>query len=120
MRVRCITGWTYLLVAALIEICRAIGLKYTQGFTKLRPSVLTIAAMVVSLFFLALAVRTIPVGTGYAIWTGIGEVGTATLGIILFAETVKAREFHENALGQVFDRVIAWGDALRALRQKRA
>ena len=83
-------AWIYLLVAALFEICWAIGLKYTQGFTKLWPSVLTIAAMVVSLFFLALAVRTIPVGTGYAIWTGIGAVGTATLGIILFAEPVTA------------------------------
>jgi quaternary ammonium compound-resistance protein SugE len=81
-------AWTYLLVAALFEICWAIGLKYAQGFTKLWPSVLTIAAMVVSLFFLALAVQTIPVGTGYAIWTGIGAVGTATLGIILFAEPV--------------------------------
>ena len=81
-------AWTYLLVAALFEICWAIGLKYAQGFTKLWPSVLTIAAMVLSLFFLALAVRTIPVGTGYAIWTGIGAVGTATLGIILFAEPV--------------------------------
>lgn len=83
-------AWTYLLVAALFEICWAIGLKYTQGFTKLWPSVLTIAAMVVSLFFLALAVRTIPVGTGYAVWTGIGAVGTATLGIILFAEPLTA------------------------------
>ena len=83
-------AWPYLLVAALFEIGWAIGLKYAQGFTKLWPSVLTIAAMVVSLFFLALAVRTIPVGTGYAIWTGIGAVGTATLGIILFAEPVTA------------------------------
>lgn len=83
-------AWTYLLVAALFEIGWAIGLKYAQGFTRLWPSVLTIVAMVVSLFFLALAVRTIPVGTGYAIWTGIGAVGTATLGIILFAEPVTA------------------------------
>ena len=83
-------AWTYLLVAALFEIGWAIGLKYAQGFTKLWPSVFTITAMVVSLFFLALAVRTIPVGTGYAIWTGIGAVGTATLGIILFAEPLTA------------------------------
>ena len=81
-------AWAYLLVAALFEISWAIGLKYAQGFTRLWPSVLTIAAMAVSLFFLALAVRTIPVGTGYAVWTGIGAVGTATLGIILFAEPV--------------------------------
>ncbi len=81
-------AWTYLFVAALFEIAWAVGLKYAQGFTRLWPSVLTIAAMVVSVLFLALAVRTIPVGTGYAIWTGIGAVGTATLGIILFAEPV--------------------------------
>ena len=83
-------AWVYLLVAALFEIGWAIGLKYAQGFTKLWPSVLTIVAMVFSLFFLALAVRTIPIGTGYAIWTGIGAVGTAMLGIILFAEPVTA------------------------------
>ena len=83
-------AWTYLFVAALFEIAWAVGLKYTQGFTKLWPSVLTIAAMAVSLLFLALAVRTIPVGTGYAVWTGIGAVGTATLGIVLFAEPVTA------------------------------
>ncbi len=83
-------AWAYLLTAALFEICWAIGLKYTQGFTKLWPSVLTIAAMVVSLFLLALAVRTIPIGTGYAIWTGIGAVGTAILGIFLFAEPLTA------------------------------
>ncbi|OWK39448.1 DMT family transporter [Fimbriiglobus ruber] len=83
-------AWVYLLVAALFEIGWAVGLKYSQGFTKFWPSVLTIAAMVLSLFFLAVAVRSIPVGTGYAIWTGIGAVGTATLGIILFAEPVTA------------------------------
>ena len=79
-------AWVYLLTAALFEIGWAIGLKYTQGFTKLWPSVLTVAAMVVSLSFLATAVRTIPVGTGYAVWTGIGVVGTAILGVVLFAE----------------------------------
>lgn len=79
-------AWVFLFIAALFEIGWAVGLKYTQGFTKLWPSVLTIAAMVISMSFLALAVRTIPVGTGYAIWTGIGAVGTAILGIILFGE----------------------------------
>jgi quaternary ammonium compound-resistance protein SugE len=79
-------AWVYLFTAALFEIGWAVGLKYTQGFTKLWPSVLTIGAMVVSLTLLALAVRSIPVGTGYAIWTGVGAVGTATLGIILFGE----------------------------------
>lgn len=83
-------AWAYLLVASVFEIGWAVGLKYTEGFTKFWPSVLTIAAMVVSLTFLALAVRTIPVGTGYAVWTGIGAVGTAFLGIILFAEPVTA------------------------------
>lgn len=79
-------AWLLLLVAALFEIAWAVGLKYTHGFTKLGPSVLTIAAMVISMLCLATAVRTIPIGTGYAIWTGIGAVGTATLGIVLFAE----------------------------------
>ena len=83
-------AWIYLLVAAVFEIGWAVGLKYTDGFTRLWPSVLTIAAMVVSLGLLALAVRSIPVGTGYAVWTGIGAVGTAILGIILFREPVTA------------------------------
>jgi quaternary ammonium compound-resistance protein SugE len=83
-------AWVFLFTAALFEIGWAVGLKYTEGFTKLWPSVLTVAAMVVSLTFLALAVRTIPVGTGYAIWTGIGAVGTAVLGVVLFAEPLTA------------------------------
>lgn len=83
-------GWAYLFTAALFEIGWAIGLKYTQGFSKLWPSVLTIAAMVISLSLLAMAVRTIPIGTGYAIWTGIGAVGTAILGVLLFAEPLTA------------------------------
>lgn len=79
-------AWVHLLVAAIFEISWAVGLRYSHGLTRFWPSVLTIIAMVVSLTFLALAVRTIPVGTGYAIWTGIGAVGTAILGIVLFAE----------------------------------
>jgi len=79
-------AWTYLFIAGVLEIVWAIGLKYTEGFTRLVPSAITIAAMVVSLWFLALALRSIPVGTGYAVWTGIGAVGTALLGIVLFAE----------------------------------
>jgi quaternary ammonium compound-resistance protein SugE len=79
-------AWTYLFIAGGLEIVWAIGLKYTEGFTRLVPSAITIAAMVVSLWFLALALRSIPVGTGYAVWTGIGAVGTALLGIVLFAE----------------------------------
>ncbi len=80
-------AWVYLIVAGVFEIIWAVGLKYTQGFTRLWPSVWTIAAMLASFFFLAQAVKTIPVGTGYAIWTGIGAVGTAALGIILFSES---------------------------------
>lgn len=83
-------AWIYLLIAAVFEIGWAVGLKYTDGFTRLWPSVLTIAAMVVSMGLLALAVRSIAVGTGYAVWTGIGAVGTAILGIILFREPLTA------------------------------
>ena len=83
-------AFVFLLIAALFEVAWAVGLKYAQGFTKLWPSLLTITAMVISMSFLALAVRTIPVGTGYAVWTGIGAVGTAILGIVLFGEPVTA------------------------------
>ena len=83
-------SWTFLIVAGALEIVWAIGLKYTEGFTRLLPSVVTIVAMVVSVWFLALALKTIPVGTGYAVWTGIGAVGTAILGIVLFAEPANA------------------------------
>ena len=79
--------WIYPAIAGLLEIGWAIGLKYTEGFSKLVPSALTGAAMVASLFFLSQALKTIPVGTGYAVWTGIGAVGTAALGIILFSES---------------------------------
>ncbi len=82
--------WILLLVAGLLEIGWAIGLKYTEGFTRLWPSVWTAGAMVVSIVLLALALKTIPVGTGYAVWTGIGAAGTAILGIILFAEPATA------------------------------
>jgi quaternary ammonium compound-resistance protein SugE len=82
--------WILLLVAGVLEIGWAIGLKYTEGFTRLWPSVWTAAAMVVSIVLLALALKTIPVGTGYAVWTGIGAAGTAILGIILFAEPATA------------------------------
>jgi quaternary ammonium compound-resistance protein SugE len=83
-------SWTYLIIAGLLEIIWAIGLKYTEGFSKLVPSVITIIAMIASVIFLAIALKTIPVGTGYAVWTGIGAVGTAILGIILFAEPATA------------------------------
>ena len=71
----------------MFEIGWAIGLKYTEGFTKLWPSVITVIGMILSFYFLSTAVKTIPIGTAYAIWTGIGAVGTAILGIILFGES---------------------------------
>ena len=79
-------AWIYLVVAGVLEIFWAISLKYTDGFSRLWPSVSTIAGMIASFYFLAQALKTIPVGTAYAIWTGIGAAGTALLGIALFAE----------------------------------
>lgn len=79
--------WIYLLLAGIFEIGFAIGLKYTEGFTRLWPSVGTVIAAGISLWLLTQALRTIPVGTAYAIWTGIGAVGVATLGVILFSES---------------------------------
>lgn len=79
-------AWIVLFIAGLFEIAWAIGLKYTHGFTKLWPSLWTLGAMAVSLFLLSQALKTIPVGTAYAIWTGIGAVGTVILGIMLLNE----------------------------------
>lgn len=78
--------WLFLLIAGLFEVAWAIGLKYTEGFTRLRPSAFTVVGMALSFLFLAQALKTIPVGTGYAVWTGIGATGTALLGILLFDE----------------------------------
>jgi quaternary ammonium compound-resistance protein SugE len=83
-------SWIVLIVAGAFEVGWAIGLKYTEGFTRLWPSLWTIAAMVISLALLGIALKTIPVGTGYAVWTGVGAAGTAILGIILFAEPATA------------------------------
>ena len=83
-------AWFYLLVAGLFEVGWAIGLKYTEGFSRLVPSLLTIAAMILSLGLLGLALKSLPVGTAYAVWTGIGAVGTAALGIYLFGEPATA------------------------------
>ena len=83
-------NWILLVVAGLFEIGWAIGLKYTEGFTRLWPSVWTVASMVVSIALLGIALKTIPIGTGYAVWTGIGAAGTAILGIVLFAEPATA------------------------------
>jgi quaternary ammonium compound-resistance protein SugE len=79
-------AWTYLFFAGLFEIGWAIGLKYTDGFTRLTPTLLTVASMIISLGLLGLALKTLPVGTAYAVWTGIGTVGTAILSIYLLGE----------------------------------
>jgi quaternary ammonium compound-resistance protein SugE len=84
------TAWLWLLLAGLLEVVWAIGLKYTAGFTRVTPSVITVAAMIGSVWLLALALKSIPVGTGYAVWTGIGVIGTTILGIVLFGETASA------------------------------
>jgi quaternary ammonium compound-resistance protein SugE len=80
-------AWIYLFVAGIFETAWAIGLKYSAGFTKLGPSIFTILTMAISLYLLALALRALPVGTAYAVWTGIGTVGAAVLGILLFNES---------------------------------
>ncbi len=81
-------AWFVLIVAGLFEIGWAVGLKYTDGFTRLWPTLGTAGAMLISLWLLSIALRTLPLGTAYAVWTGIGTVGTVLLGIALFAESV--------------------------------
>ncbi|MEC4589617.1 MULTISPECIES: quaternary ammonium compound efflux SMR transporter SugE [Nitrospirillum] len=83
-------AWLWLLLAGLSEVGWAVGLKYTDGFTRLVPSILTIAAMGISLGMLGLALRTLPLGTAYAVWTGIGTLGTVIAGILLFNEPATA------------------------------
>ncbi len=78
--------WFHLIIAGLLEVAWAIGLKQTDGWTRLWPSVITAALMIASFFFLSLALRSLPIGTAYAIWTGIGAVGTALIGIFVFDE----------------------------------
>lgn len=80
-------AWTYLVIAGLFEVGWAVGLKYTEGFSRLWPSVATIGAMVASVGLLAAALKSIPVGTGYAVWTGIGAVGTAIIGMAFLGES---------------------------------
>src|SRR5690349_6391011 len=80
-------AWVSLIVAGLFEVCWAIGLKYTNGFTRPLPSVLTIAAIVASMYLLAFATKSLPIGTAYAVWVGIGALGTAIAGIALFGES---------------------------------
>ncbi len=78
--------WFHLLIAGLLEVAWAVGLKQTAGWTRLWPSLITVALMIASFFFLSLALRTLPIGTAYAIWTGIGAIGTALIGIYIFDE----------------------------------
>ncbi|MEZ5277993.1 MAG: quaternary ammonium compound efflux SMR transporter SugE [Opitutaceae bacterium] len=80
-------SWVYLLIAGLLEIVWAIGLKFTAGFSRLGPSVLTVGAMIASFVFLGQALKTIPVGTGYAVWTGIGAAGVAVIGMVWLGES---------------------------------
>jgi quaternary ammonium compound-resistance protein SugE len=83
-------AWWILVLAGLLEVGWAVGLKYTDGFRRPGPTVLTVAAMIASMTLLGIAVRTLPVGSGYAVWVGIGAVGTAILGIALFGESASA------------------------------
>ncbi|NLN59569.1 MAG: quaternary ammonium compound efflux SMR transporter SugE [Deltaproteobacteria bacterium] len=83
----------YLFVAGLMEVGWAVGLKYTDGFSRLWPTIWTVATMVLSLFFLGQALRSLPLGTAYAVWTGIGAVGAAVLGIILFGDSKSVLRF---------------------------
>lgn len=80
-------SWFILIVAGVFEICWAVGLKYSNGFTKFWPSVFTVISMILSMVLLSFAIKEIPLGTAYAIWTGIGAFGTAILGIFLFSES---------------------------------
>lgn len=79
-------AWFYLLIAGVLECGWAVGLKYTEGFTKPIPSIITAVLMALSLWFLSLALKSIPIGTGYAVWTGIGAVGVAVIGMVFFGE----------------------------------
>ena len=83
-------AWLLLIIAGLLEVGWAIGLKYTEGFTRVWPSVLTLGAMVLSVVLLGVAMKSLPVGTSYAVWVGVGAVGTAILGMVLFGEPATA------------------------------
>jgi quaternary ammonium compound-resistance protein SugE len=91
-------AWTILVVAGLFEVGWAIGLKYTQGFTRLWPTVGTVGAMIISLWLLGIAMKTLPVGTAYGIWVGVGAVGTVILGILLLGESVSVGRIVSIAL----------------------
>lgn len=100
-------SWIILFIAGLLEVVWAIGLKYTHGFTRLTPSVITVTAMIVSIVLLSWAMRSLPVGTAYAVWTGIGAVGAAITGILLLGESASLARIASLAL-IVWDR---WAEA---------
>ena len=91
-------SWIILFIAGLLEVVWAIGLKYTHGFTRLTPSVITVTAMIVSIVLLSWAMRSLPVGTAYAVWTGIGAVGAAITGILLLGESASLARIARLAL----------------------
>ena len=91
-------AWTILFLAGLFEVGWAIGLKYTEGFTRIWPSVWTISAMIVSVWLLAIAMKSLPVGTAYSVWVGVGAVGTVILGIVLFSEPANVARLVSVAL----------------------
>lgn len=91
-------NWTILVVAGLFEVGWAIGLKYTEGFSRLWPTVWTVLSMIISLWLLGIAMKTLPVGTAYAIWVGVGAVGTVVLGIVLLGEPANAGRMISVAL----------------------
>jgi quaternary ammonium compound-resistance protein SugE len=91
-------NWILLVIAGLFEVAWAIGLKYTEGFTRFWPSVATAAAMLISIGLLGIAMRTLPVGTAYAVWVGVGSVGTVILGMTLFGESASAARLGSVAL----------------------
>lgn len=91
-------AWIYLIIAGLLEVVWALLLKKTEGFTKLGPSLLTLAAMGVSFYLLSIALRTLPTGTGYAVWVGIGAVGTAIFGLLFLGEPANALRIASIAL----------------------
>lgn len=87
------TSWIILIIAGLLEVCWAIGLKYTDGFTKLGPSLFTIVTLAASMILLAKASQTLPIGTAYGVWVGIGALGAAILGVVLFKESLSLSRF---------------------------
>ena len=99
-------AWLLLMIAGLLEVSWAIGLKYTEGFTRVWPSVLTLGAMVLSVVLLGVAMKSLPVGTSYAVWVGVGAVGTAILGMVLFGEPATTGRL--ASLGLIVAGIIGW------------